>query len=576
MKKTLSLFLALTILLSLTGCSFSKTEDTENQAEKEVKKEVSKEVTKDKKEDKKEKNKKSVSSADLLKNIHVRKAIALAIDKKTLAEDAGNTSQVINYLIPESFAFDNNEQDFRAKYPDGFLAYNPEKAKEEWQKAKEELGFDEAELEILTFNGEDAGRMISQISDDLSKSLDGLTIKANQQSFEQKAEFSKLGKFHIDLQGWIPDYVDPMAYLDLFSANSTNNSGKFNNSEYEKLLEEAKNTTDFAKRFELLQEAEKILIENVAIIPLYQDSDMYLIRPYIKNLIKNPFNTSFAYKFVETDKIVDSEELVSVLGGADGSILDVNNVIEQSSIQLLSNIKEGLISFDEEGKAAPGIAETWEVSEDNMQYTFYLRNSQWSNGDPVTAQDFVDSWQRLGSSELKSEYATMLETAGIKNAMKVINGDLQPSELGVKAIDNYTLQVTLDRPVPYFLDLMGFTCFYPINKKFVEETGEDYGSSIDTVLYNGPYKITSWDIGYGLDLKKNETYWDIDNVRNDGVKYRMAKDLDTALAMYDNHDIDICPLDGEATEQRKNSPDFVSYKVFAVFYLILNNDLNLE
>ncbi len=570
MKKILSFMLSLTILLSFSGCSFSKQEE-----EVQKKDNTKKEVVKDKKDDSK-KSKKLVSSADLLKNLHARTAIALAIDKKTLAETAGNASTPINYLVPENFSFDNNSQDFRNKYPDGFLAYNPQKAKEEWKKAKEELGFEEAELEILTFNGEDAGKMINLIADDLSKNLDGLTIKANQQSLEQKSEFSQLGKFHIDYQGWIPDYVDPMAYLDLFSKNSTNNNGKFNNKEFEKLMEEAKQSTDFNKRMDLLQEAEKVLVENVAIIPLYQDSDMYLIRPYIKNLIKNPFNTSFAYKYVETDKIVDSEKLVSILGGADGSVLDVNNVIDQSSIQLLSNIKEGLISFDKEGKASPGIAESWEISEDKMQYTFYLRNSKWSNGDELTAKDFVNSWQRLGSSELQSEYATMLETAGIKNAMKVINGELKPEELGVKALDDYTLQVTLDRPVPYFLDLMGFTCFYPINKKFVEQTGEDYGTSIDTVLYNGPYKITSWDIGYGLDLRKNESYWDFDNVMNDGVKYRMAKDLDTALAMYDNHDIDICPLDAESTEQRKNSPDFVSYKVFAVFYLVLNNNLEID
>ncbi len=570
MKKILSFILSLSILLSFSACSFSKQE-----AEVQKDDTTKKEVTKDKKDDS-GKNKKQVSSADLLKNLHARKAIAFAIDKKNLAESVGNSSEPINYLVPENFSFNNNSQDFRTKYPDGFLTYNPEKAKEEWKKAKEELGFEEAELEILTFNGEDAGEMINQIADDLSKNLDGLTIKANQQSLEQKSELNKLGKFHVDMQGWIPDYVDPMAYLDLFSKHSTNNAGKFNHPEFEKLLDEAKQTTDFDKRFELLQDAEKILIENVAIIPLYQDSDMYLIRPYIKHLMKNPFNTSFAYKFVETDKIVDSEKLVSVLGGADGSVLDVNNVIDQSSIQLLSNIKEGLVSFDKDGKISAGIAESWEVSEDKMQYTFYLRNSKWSNGDDLTAQDFVDSWQRLSSSEMKSEYATMLETAGIKNAMKVINGELKPEELGVKALDSYTLQVTLDRPVPYFLDLMGFTCFYPINKKFVEQVGEDYGTSIDTILYNGPYKITSWDIGYGLDLRKNESYWDFDNVMNDGVKYRMAKDLDTALAMYDNHDIDICPLNGESMEQRKNSPDFVSYKVFAVFYLVLNSDLNVN
>ncbi len=576
MKRFLSLILSLAILFSFSACSFNESSDSETKENTEAKE--STEENKDSQENKdkeNDNNKRKASSAELLKNIHVRKAIALAIDKTALAETAGNSTQAINYIVPSGFVVNNETVDFRSKYPDGFLAYNPEEARKEWKKAKEELRFDEAELEILCFNGEDSGEIIKQIGDELSETLDGLRIKINQQSMEQKSELNKLGKFHIDFQGWIPDYVDPMAYLDLFSITSSNNSGKYNNNDFQKLITEANTTRDFEKRIELLQEAEKILIEDVALIPLYQDNDMYLIRPYIKNLVRNPFNTGFSYKYVETDKAVDSEKLVSVLGGADGSVLDANRVIDQASIQLLSNINEGLVSFDKDGKLVPGIAQSWEVSDDKMQYTFYLRKSKWSNGDELTAQDFVDSWQRLASKDISSEYTTMVETAGIKNSMKVINGELEPEDLGVKAIDNYTLQVTLDRPVPYFLDLMGFSCFYPINKTFIEEAGEDYGTSIDTVLYNGPYKITSWDLGYGLDLRKNEAYWDFDNVMNDGVEYRMAKDLETALAMYDNHDIDICPLDGESSEQRKNSPDFVSYKVFAVFYLVLNTNFDM-
>ncbi len=578
MKKILSFILSLVIVFSFSACGVNKnvTEDQKETDKKseETKKDNKKEETS--KTDNKKKEKKVVSTSELLKNLHARKAIALAIDKDLLIDIIGDSAIPCNYIVPNDFSFSTQDEDFRTKYPDGFLKHDAKKAKEEWAIAKKELGFDKVEIEILTFNGEDAGKLIDSLANSLEQNLEGLKITANQQSFEQKSEQTTAGAFLIDLQGWSPDYIDPMAFLGLFSKESANNSGKYNNKEFEKLIEESKQTTDFDKRLAILQEAEKILLEDVALIPLYQDSEMYLVRPYIKNLVRNDFNTGFAFKYASTDKSYEGEKLVSTLGSADGAILDVNKVMDQSSINILTNINEGLLSFDKEGKLSPGIASSWEVSEDKKEYVFYLRNSKWSNGDPVTARDFVDSWQRLADKETKSEYTTMLETAGIKNAIKVINGEAKPEELGVEAIDDYTLKVTLDRPVPYFLDLMAFTCFFPVNKDFIDLCGEDYGTSIDTILYNGPYKITSWDLGYGLEFRKNESYWDLANIANDGVKFRMAKDLETALAMYDNHDIDICPLDGETAEQRKNSPDFRKYKVFAMFYLVINMDLEVE
>ncbi len=574
MKKILSLVLSLAILFSFSACGFEKSvtdnqEASTNDGENDDK---NGQIEKDTKKDERKKKNKKLSTGDLLKNIHVRKAIALSIDKEAIGSIIGSTAKPSDYLVPKDFCFNDKGEDFRGKYPDGFLKHNLEEGKKEWELAKKELNFETMDLEIMTFNGEDSGEIIQQIASDLEKNLDGISVRTNQQSLDAKSELTKEGQFYVDLQGWIPDYNDPLAFLDLFSENSAKNDGKYHNEEFQELIDEAKISTEFDKRFENLQKAEKIILEDVALIPLYQDSEVYLIRPYIRNLSRTELNTGFYFKYASNEKSLEGEKLISTLGGGDGAILDVNKATDQGTINLLLNINEGLLSFDEEGKVKGGLAESWDVSENKTEYIFHLRQSIWSNGEPVRAQDFVDSWQRLANSETKSEYTTMLETAGIKNAIEVIDGKLEADSLGVEAIDDYTLKVTLDRPVPYFIDLMAFTCFYPINKNFVNEQGEDYGTSIDSVLYNGPYKIRSWDLGYGLELVKNDSYWDLEHVMNDGVKYRMAKDLETGLAMYDNHDIDLCPLDNESAMQRKNSPDFVAYNVSSMFYLVINMD----
>lgn len=565
MKRILVLALSILLIVSLSACGASEKGAENDGASETSGKESTEKATKRGEPDKEEKGR-------IVRNIHVRRAIAMAIDKEALAKSMSNTAIPVNYLVPKNFAFTPEGTDFRERYPNGFLSYDPEEAKKEWKLAKEELGFDKLELEVLTFNGEDAGRMIDKLNEDLSKTLDGLSLKANQQTMEQKNEFSNAGKFYLSVEGWLPDYIDPLAFLELFSKESQHNAGSYLNEEYEVLLNHAKQSLEHRERFEKLQTAEKILLEDLALIPLYTDGEAYLIRPYLKNVTRDPHNTGFQYRYVSNDKLTDGKNIITVLGGADGMVLDVNKVMDQASINLINNLNEGLIRFDADGKIEPGIAESWRVSEDGMTYTFKLRRSRWSNGEELTAKDFVDSWQRLASPDTKSEYTTMLETAGIRNAIKVINGELQAQELGIKAIDKYTLEVALDRPVPYFLNLMGFTCFYPINRSFIEKQGDDYATSMDSILYNGPYKIISWDQGFGLDLARNESYWDFDKVANDGVQYRMAKDLDTALVMYDNHDIDICPLDGENAEQRKHSPDYETYDNFSVLYMIINSN----
>src|SRR5699024_8754641 len=147
----------------------------------------------------------------------------------------------------------------------------------------------------------------------------------------------------------------------------------------------------------------------------------------------------------------------------------------------------------EEGELEEGIATDHESSEDGLTWTFDLReDAEWENGDPVTAHDFVYAWQRAIDPDTGSEYGPFMMNGVIKNAEDISNGDTDVEELGVEADGDYTLVVTLEKPVPYFEELITMGTFLPLNQEFVEEQGDDFATSSDNLLANGPFKITDW------------------------------------------------------------------------------------
>ncbi len=577
MKRILALLLVFSLVFSMTACEDQQKEDLDKEEGKTPAVEDEKEDSEPEKEDDKSEKKDEgaqIEAEKLLQNIHARRAIAMSFDKSFITDFIQADGVVpVDYLIPIGLAFDASGADFRSKYPDGFLHYNVEEAKKEWEKAKEELGFDKIELEFLTFDAENSERIAEYIDSQLSTNLEGISIKLNQQPLKQKLELSKKGRYQLELSGWGPDYPDAMTFLDLFITGSGHNTCGYSNPEFDDVVERAKTkdlALDPAARWKALQEAEKLLLEDAVVIPIYQFGSTGLERPHLKGVLRHSFGTGYTYKNAITEIETDGKKIIRLLGGSDIPSMDTNKSTDQVSFEIMGNVLEGLVMLDEGDKVRPGIAEKWDVSEDLREYTFYLRDAVWSNDDPVTAQDFVDSWRRLANPETGSQYAYMVESAGLLNAGEVVSGKKPVEELGVEAVDEKTLKVTLTQPIPYFVKLMSFPSFYPINKKFVDEMGEDFGTSLDSVLFNGAYRLTQWDIGYGYGFRKNEKYWDAENVMNDGVDYRIVKDYSSAIALYDNGEIDKCALYGELVEQRKDSPDFKTYRGTAMYYLVLN------
>ncbi|MGG3446716.1 peptide ABC transporter substrate-binding protein [Bacillus nitratireducens] len=249
--------------------------------------------------------------------------------------------------------------------------------------------------------------------------------------------------------------------------------------------------------------------------------------------------------------------------------MDSSKSTDTVSLQMLGNTMEGLYRLDKDNKPIPAAAESSTKSEDGKKYTFTLnKNAKWSNGDPVTAKDFVFAWKRAVDKNTAAEYAYIM--FDLKNAKAINDGKAPLDTLGVKAVDDYTLEVELENPVPYFVELTSFGTFYPLNEKFVKEKGEKYGLESDTTLYNGPFTLTDWKHEEGWKLKKNAQYWDNKTVKLEEINFNVVKDSGTRVNLYESGQIDRAALASEMVDKYKSNPDFFTQKTPSTYFLRLN------
>lgn len=199
-------------------------------------------------------------------------------------------------------------------------------------------------------------------------------------------------------------------------------------------------------------------------------------------------------------------------------------------------ITEGL-TRNTAGDVKPGIAESWDESEDGLTYTFHLRkDAKWSDGEPITAADFEYSWKRLVNPETASPYAFIGDC--LKNGQAIEQGKMDVEELGVKAVDDTTLEVTLEHPTSYFLSLIGSSGQYaPLRQDVVEEYGTDFAATSEKNVYSGPFVMTSSEDNVWT-FEKNDNYWDKDSIKLDKCELNYVENTDTQLSMYEAGDLD--------------------------------------
>lgn len=267
------------------------------------------------------------------------------------------------------------------------------------------------------------------------------------------------------------------------------------------------------------------------------------------------------------------EQLFRVVVQQEMPSADLSLVANSISFSAFNNIYEGLYRLDENSNPqAAGASELATVSEDGLTYVFTLRdNAKWSNGEPVVADDYVYGWQRTANPKTASEYAYLYEL--VKNGADVTAGKKNVEELGIKGLDDHTLEVTLEKPTPYFDYLLAFPTFFPQNKKVVDEYGEEYATISETSVYNGPFTLTDFE-GSGTDIAwsytKNDQYWDKEIVQLDKIEVSVVKDTSTALNLFQDGQQDDIILSGELANQMADDPQFVVIKEATTSYIDFN------
>lgn len=231
----------------------------------------------------------------------------------------------------------------------------------------------------------------------------------------------------------------------------------------------------------------------------------------------------------------------------------INTDVEGSHI--LRDLFEGLVNSDPQGNSVPGAAESWEVSEDGLTYTFKLRDAKWSNGDPVTAGDFVYAWRRLADPATASEYAWYMELMGVENAAKIVAGEMAPDTLGATAIDDKTLEVKIDAPRPYFPGMLTHASTFPVNQKVIEAHGNDW-TKPGNLVGNGAYVLTDYVPGVKVTRERNEMYWNNDKTILETVVALVINDENIALTRYDAGEVDKTEVPaGQYPAQKEKLPD---------------------
>ncbi|HEY3854440.1 MAG TPA: peptide ABC transporter substrate-binding protein [Verrucomicrobiae bacterium] len=263
-----------------------------------------------------------------------------------------------------------------------------------------------------------------------------------------------------------------------------------------------------------------------------------------------------------------------IINGPDPETLDPALGISIEGLRVIAALFEGLTRYDPQtARPIPGLAKSWEISPDGRIYTFHLRdNLQWSQGEPITADDVVYSWQRVLDPDTAAEYAGQLYS--VKNAEARAKGELKdPSQVGVHALDSRTVRVELNHPTPFFLDLCAFQTLAVVPRKFIETHGENWMRQ-HPLPTSGPYTVESWLLNDKIRLVKNPYYWDAANTRSAVIDLLPISAPSTALNLYESGEADIIwdreNLPYELTDVLSKRPDFHTFPFLATYFIRCN------
>lgn len=338
--------------------------------------------------------------------------------------------------------------------------------------------------------------------------------------------------------------------------------------EYDALVDSIRKEADLSKRAELMHEAEDMLMDTWCVIPLYYYNDQYMLKDYVDGV----YSTVEGMKYFYKAKMTNGASELNIWMSSEPDHIDpaLNSTVDGGCLAV--NSFEGLMRYNSDGELEPACAESYEVSEDGLTYTFTLRDGlKWSNGADLTAKDFEYSWKRLANPDTAADYSYLCAMfAGYDETTGLADDDVVASE------DGKTLTVKLAAVTPYFLDLCAFPSFMPVYQDVVDNNSDWANDATENFVTNGAYSLKTWNHDSNMVYVKNPYYWDADSVSVETLNYMLTSDEVTAYTAYQNGDLDF--IDSVPTaemENAKKSDEFYTVDNLGTYYVGFNINSSL-
>ena len=436
----------------------------------------------------------------------------------------------------------------------------------EAQKLLADAGFPDGKgfpkLKLIYNTSESHKKLAAAVQESWRRKL-GVDIELVNMEWKVFLDRKDRGDYDIARSAWLGEYLDPHAFLDLFTRESGSNSTGWSSDAYDALIRASDAEPDAAARRALLGKAEALLLEAAPITPVYHYRTHNLVKPFVKRVHSNARDMHPLQHVRLEGPGAPADGVLIYNAGEEPNSLDPALSHDIAGLKVLMNLFEGLANYDpKDASPVPAAAERWEISPDGRTWTFHLRPAVWSNGDPVKADDFVFAWRRVVDPDTASTYAHRLFL--VRHAREIARREKKPDELGVKAVDDRTLAVELVHPAPYFAQLVCLNLFYPVHRTSVGRPPKDW-------IHNGPYRLSEWRVNDRKVFEKNPRYRGAKDVALEKVVFVSVPDAARGLSMYEAgqiHWLFAAPTD--QMDRIRLRPDFLGGPANSVYFYMFN------
>lgn len=505
------------------------------------------------------------TGVEVLQDVRVRKALSLAVDRDYLNKTVWNSSRMPAYaLVPEGIIDTGVGTDFR-KSGGSLMTTDYAKAVDEAKALLKQAGFPDGKnfpILELAYNTSTEHQQVCEAVQAMWKDKLGITVELASMEWNAFTEYRKTADCEIARQGWLADYADASSFFDLFLTGAGTNDGHYSNTNYDKLVKEAKTDTDQAKRADLYHQAEKIIMDDMPMIPIvFYADDLLAQTTYTGYGVTATGNKMF---------FAASKPETTVCVGSQPATLDPNMNETVDGMIYVTHLFEGIYRQNVDGSFSLGQAK--EVKHEGTKYTVTLRDDIfWSDGKPVTANDFVFSWRRLVDPVTASSYG-YIGADFFKNGNDVLSGTVTPDQLSVKAINDKTLEFELASEFPFTNELLAFPSLMPLREDIVSAAPESWSTVPETLISNGRFVVDTIANESQIIMKKNAAYWDNTSTTVNTITFKLMGDDNAILAAFKAGELDLIdrfPSDEMATLE--STPEFHRFGNLGLYYLQLNN-----